>query len=69
MDGSKVIKQLLLERNITKEELADQLGIKKQSMHNKLNRGTYSLAEFERIINFLDAEILIQTTDTKKIFN
>ena len=38
MAGAKIIKQLLAERNISVNELAEKLNIKSQSMSNKLYR-------------------------------
>ena len=36
MAGAKIIKQLLAERNVSVNELAEKLNIKSQSMSNKI---------------------------------
>lgn len=68
MDGSKVIKQLMIERDISMKQLADELKIKEQSARNKLSRNSFTLSEFEKCINALGAELEVRTTDTDKIY-
>ena len=46
MNGKKVINQILLERGKDLNYLADALGIKTQSLRNKLNRDNYGLNDF-----------------------
>ena len=43
MDAKKVINQLLLERHTDINGLSEKLGIKSQSLRNKISRGNYSL--------------------------
>ena len=50
MNGSQVIKQLMIESNTDIKQLAELLEIKPQSVRNKLSRNSFSLAEFEKII-------------------
>ena len=57
MNGSQVIKQLMLESNTNINQLAELLGIQPQSVRNKLSRNSFTLAEFEKVINILDAEL------------
>lgn len=68
MAGSKIIKQLLIERNMSVSELADQLNIKTQSMSNKLYRDNFSFKELLEIANLLNCDIEFITRDTKKTF-
>lgn len=50
MDSKKIIRQLMLERELTLPELAEKLGYEPQAFRNKINRGTYSLMDFMKII-------------------
>lgn len=68
MDSKKVIKQLMLERNINIEQLAEALNLSPQSLRNKLNRGSYSLNDFLEILDILNCDLQVVTRDTKKIF-
>ena len=68
MAGSKIIKQLLAERNISVNELAAKLGIKPQSMSNKLYRDSFSFQEMCSIYDLLNADIKAITRDSQKEF-
>lgn len=59
MNGSQVIKQLMLESDTNINQLAELLGIQPQSVRNKLSRNSFTLAEFEKVINILDAELQV----------
>lgn len=68
MAGAKIVKQLLIERNVAVSELAEKLDIKAQSMSNKLHRDNFSFQEIIEITNLLDCDIKIVTRDTNKTF-
>ena len=68
MAGAKIIKQLLLERDMSVNELANRLNIKPQSMSNKLYRDNFSFEEMSEIADILDCDIKIITRDTGKSF-
>ncbi|MGN0394253.1 MAG: DUF6471 domain-containing protein [Coprococcus sp.] len=68
MDGSKIIKQLMIERDISLNELAERLEIKPQSARNKLNRNSFTLSEFQKCLDVLGAELQVKTKDTSKIY-
>ncbi len=68
MDGTKIIKQLMIERDMNLNQLAEALDIKPQSTRNKLNRNTFTLSEFEKCLAVLGAELEVRTTDTNKIY-
>ena len=57
MAGAKIIKQLLAERNVNVNELAKALGIKPQSMSNKLYRDNFSFEEMCIICDILNADL------------
>lgn len=69
MDSKKIIKQLLLERNMTLPELAEKLGYEQQALRNKINRDKYSLNDFVKFLDALDCDIKVITRDTKKEFS
>lgn len=58
MNGSKVIRMLLEEKEMSIQDLAELLEIQPQSMRNKLTRNSFSLKEFDRIIELLGAELV-----------
>ena len=68
MAGAKIIKQLLAERNVSVNELAEKLNIKSQSMSNKLYRDSFSLQEMCSICNILNADLKAITRDSQKEF-
>ena len=68
MDTKKVINQLLLERHTNINELSEKLGIKPQSLRNKISRGNYSLTDFIEIMDILNCDVQVVTRDTRKIF-
>lgn len=69
MNGSQVIKQLMLESDTNINQLAELLSIQPQSVRNKLSRNSFTLAEFEKIINILDAELQVVSKKTKNIYH
>ena len=69
MNGSQVIKQLMLESNTNINQLAELLGIQPQSVRNKLSRNSFTLAEFEKVINILDAELQGVSKKTQNIYH
>lgn len=68
MAGAKVIKQLLIERDMPVSELADKLNIKSQSMSNKLHRDNFSFKELIDIADLLNCDVKLITRDTQKTF-
>lgn len=68
-DQKKVISQLMLERGLTINDMADRLEINPQSFRNKLNRGTYSLSDFIKILDILDCDLKVNARDSGKVFD
>jgi len=68
MAGAKIIKQLMIERNISVGELAEKLEIKSQSMSNKLHRDNFTFEELVHIADILECDVKIITRDTNKSF-
>ena len=69
MDYKKVIKQIMLERNMTYKELAQIMDEDWRVLSNKLSRGNYTLRYFIEILNALDCDLQVVTRDTNKTFN
>lgn len=68
MAGAKILKQLLVERNMNVNELAERLGIKPQSMSNKLYRNNFSFDEMRNICDILNSDLKAVTRDSQKEF-
>lgn len=68
MDAAKIIRQIMIERDMTITQLSELLEIKPQSTRNKLNRNSFTLSEFEKILEILNAELEVKTLDTGKIY-
>lgn len=68
MAGAKIIKQLLAEKHMSVNELAEKLNIKPQSMSNKLYRDSFSFQEMNTICNILDTDLKAITRDSQKEF-
>ena len=68
MDAAKIIRQIMIERDMTITQLSELLEIKPQSTRNKLNRNSFTLSEFEKILEILNAELAVKTLDTGKIY-
>lgn len=64
LDCKKVINQLLLERNTNITELAGKLGIQPQSLRNKINRGNYSINDFQGILEILDCDLQVVANES-----
>ncbi len=69
MDGSQVIKLLMMESKTDTNKLAELLGIKPQSVRNKLSRNSFTLSEFEKVINVLDADMQVVSRITKNVYH
>lgn len=68
MEAGKVIKQLLLEREMPIKKLAEKMQITPQAMSTKIYRDTFSYSEVVKIADILDCDVKIITRDTKKEF-
>ena len=69
VNGSQVIRQLMLESNMNINQLAELLEIKPQSVRNKLSRNSFTLSEFEKVINSLEADLQVVSRKTKNIYH
>ena len=69
MDGAQVIKLLMMESKTDTNKLAELLGIKPQSVRNKLSRNSFTLSELEKVINVLDADMQVVSRITKNVYH
>lgn len=69
MSASKVIKQIMLEKDISVKTLADMMGLKSpQILSNKLYRDTFTYNDYVTIANLLGCSVQTITNDTGKVF-
>ena len=68
MGASKQIKQVMIEKNVKINELAEKIGMKAQPLSNKLYRDTMSYTDVEAIANALGCDVKIIDRDTGKQF-
>ena len=68
MGASKIIKQLMSEKNTTVKNLAELLKINSQSLSNKLYRDTFTFSDVVEIAEILNCDVKIIMRDTKKEF-
>ena len=64
--GARIIRQLLVYKNVTIKEVAEGLGYNSaQVLSNKLYRDSLPLNEFVRIVEFLGCEVKAISKDGK----
>lgn len=69
MSASKVIKQIMLEKDISVKTLAEMMGLKSpQILSNKLYRDTFTYNDYVTIANLLGCSVQTITNDTGKVF-
>ncbi len=68
MSASKVIKQIMVERDLSVKDLALEMNIKPQVLSNKLYRDTFTYNDYIKIVNLLGCTVQTITNDTRKVF-
>lgn len=63
MDGTKIVKKMLLESNINTVELAKRLDCGTANLYNKYKRNNFSLNEVEQIADALGCDLKITFID------
>lgn len=61
--GSEIIKQIMKDKNVKGQQMADMLGIKHQTWRNKLVRDTWTVEEFIYILELLNCSFVIKDLD------
>lgn len=68
MSAAKVIKQIMVERDVSVKDLAEDLGLKPQVLSNKLYRDTFTYSDYVKIVNRLGCTVQTVTNDSSKVF-
>ena len=68
MAGAKIIRQILIERDITIKDFAALYGIAYQSMRTKLLRDAFTYEEVIKIADILNCDVKIIARDGGKMF-
>lgn len=68
MSASKIIKQIMIERDISVKTLSKMMGVKPQILSNKLYRDTFTYNDYIKIVNLLGCTVQTVISDTKKTF-
>lgn len=67
---SDKIKQVMKEKGIKVNQLADYMGVKPQSVTNKFARDSWSVQDLISILDFLGCQLVIEyKPDTKIVFS
>lgn len=67
MSVTKVIKNILGDKNISQVELAEKVKVTKQNLSNKMNRDNFSTIELVEIADALNMNLLLKDkTDGKE---
>ena len=61
MNAHVVIRQIMKDRNVKYDELAESLGFKTQSLKDKIGRGKYKLIDFLKLMDALECDVQIVT--------
>lgn len=68
MAGAKVVRQLLIEFEVSGKELAEMLGMSAQSLSNKMSRDSFTYDEMAKIAEILNCKLLIRTKEGKEFY-
>lgn len=68
MSASKVIKQIMVERDLSVKDLSSLLKMKPQVLSNKLYRDTFTYTDYIKIANMLNCTVQTVTNDSSKVF-
>lgn len=60
MSISKVIKNILSDKNISQVALAEKVNVTKQNLSNKMNRDNFSTIELVEIADALDMKLILK---------
>lgn len=60
MSVTKVIKNILGDKNISQVELAEKVNVTKQNLNNKMNRDNFSTIELVEIADALNMNLILK---------
>lgn len=66
MSAGKIIKQIMIDKDIKVKELADKLGMTAQVLSNKLYRDTFTYNDYVKIADILGCDVKTIARDTNK---
>lgn len=67
---SDKIKQIMKEKGVKVNQLAEYMGVKPQSVTNKFSRDSWSVQDLISVLDFLDCQLTVEyKPDTKITFN
>ncbi|VUZ27427.1 helix-turn-helix domain-containing protein [Acetobacterium wieringae] len=66
MSGSKIVKQMLIENKMPIKSIAKKMGIKPQSLSNKINRDSFTVEDMLIIADILNCEVKFVMRSTGK---
>lgn len=66
MSASKIIKQIMIDKDIKVKELASKLGMTAQVLSNKLYRDTFTYNDYVKIADVLGCDIKTIARDNNK---
>ena len=66
MSISKVIKNILSDKNISQVELAEKVNVTKQNLSNKMNRDNFSTIELVEIADALEMKLILKNESDGK---
>ena len=66
MSASKIIKQIMIDKDIKVKELADRLGMSAQVLSNKLYRDTFTYNDYVKIADVLGCDVKTIARDNNK---
>ncbi len=66
MSATKIIKQILKEKNMSQTELAATIGTTRQNLANKMSRDNFSTAELLAISKVLNCNIILKDAEGKE---
>lgn len=67
---SDKIKQIMKEKGVKVNQLAEYIGVKPQSVTNKFSRDSWSVQDLISVLDFLDCQLTVEyKPDTKITFN
>lgn len=66
MSGSKIVKQILIENKMPIKDIAEKMGIKPQSLSNKISRDSFTLEDVLIIADILACDVKFTMRNTGK---
>ena len=59
MNTTKALKLILVNKDLNQQTLAKRMGLSKQSLNVRINRGNPVISKFDDTLNYLDYKIVV----------